>query len=145
MERFSILHSENATAHYLYALALLKQGDVPATVAAETQLEKAIELDPHLGDAYLQLGILLAGRKQFVQAETMLQKAVQYTPFPDEAHYRLAEVYRRTGEAERARQETALYKQIETQKAENAERERHEIQQFIYTLRGATTPKASTP
>ena len=141
MERFAIARSENATAHYLYALALLKQGEVPAAVAAETELEKAIALDAHLGSAYLQLGILLAGRNQYAQAEAMLQKAIQYTPFPDEAHYRLAEVYRQTREAEKTRRETALYKQIEAQKTERAERERHEVQQFIYTLRGATTPE----
>jgi len=140
MERFARLHSENGTAHTLYAIALMKQRDGPATVAAETELEKAVELDPHLGSAYLQLGILLAGRQQFAQAEAMFQKAVQYTPLPDEAHYRLAEVYRRIGEVEKARQETELYQQIEAQKAEDAERERHEIQQFIYTLRGRTEP-----
>jgi tetratricopeptide (TPR) repeat protein len=141
MERFAMVHSENAAAHYFYALALLKQGEVPAAVAAETELEKAIALDPSFGNAYLQLGILLAGRKQFTQAEAALQKAVRYTPFPDEAHYRLAEVYRRTGDAAKARQETAVYKQIEARKAEDAERERHEIQQFIYTLRGADAPR----
>ena len=146
MERFSVVHSENATAHYLYALALLKQSEVPAAVAAETELEKAIALDAHFGNAYLQLGIVLERRKQFAQAETALLKAVRYTPLPDEAHYRLAEVYRRTGEAEKARQETAMYKQIEARKAEDTERERHEIQQFIYTLRGATSPaQTQTP
>jgi tetratricopeptide (TPR) repeat protein len=141
MRRFANLHSEDAMAHYLYGLALTKQGEPQFVIGAETQFEKAIETDPHLGGAYLQLGILLAERKQFAQAEAMLQKAVECMPFPDEAHYRLAEVYRRTGEAEKARQETVLYKQIEARKAEEAERERHEIQQFIYTLRGTNAPK----
>lgn len=145
MERFTILHPENATAHYLYAMALWKQGEVSAAAAAETQLQKAIELDPHLGSAYLQLGILLAGRQQFRQAGAMFEKAIQYTPLPDEAHYRLAEVYRRTGETEKARLETARYKQVAAQKAEEAERERHEIPQLIYTLRGQTAPTETSP
>jgi hypothetical protein len=68
-----------------------------------------------------------------------LQKAVACTALPDEAHYRLADVYRRMGEAEKARQETVLYKEIEAQKAQDAERERHEIPQFVYTLRDSKT------
>jgi len=140
MRRFVTLHPENAIAHYLYGLALAKSGEGGSKGDAEAQLNRAIELDAHLGSAYLQLGILRARRKDFPGAVAALQKAVEYTPLPDEAHYRLAEVYRRMGQAEKARQETALYKQIAAQKEQDAERERHEIQQFIYTLRGETAP-----
>jgi Tfp pilus assembly protein PilF len=121
----------------------VKQGDELNTPTAQAQLELAIQLDPHLGDAYLQLGILQATRKQFASAVASFEKAIEYTPYPDEAHYHLAEVYRRTGETGKARQETALYKQISEQKSREVERERHEIQQFVYTLSG--TPPAQTP
>lgn len=143
MERFTILHAENATAHYLYGFALVKQDDELNTPAAQAQLELAIQLDPHLGEAYLQLGILQAKRKQFASAVASFEKAIEYMRYPDEAHYRLAEVYRRTGETGKAHQETTLYKQISEQKSREAERERHEIQQFVYTLSGA--PPAQTP
>jgi tetratricopeptide (TPR) repeat protein len=146
LQRFAAFHPEDAMAPYLYGLALAKQGERKNEVAAESQFNSAIRLDPHLGSAYLQLGILYSERKDFAQAVPALQKAIEATPFPDEAHYRLAEVYRRTGEMEKARQETALYKQIAAQKTEDAERERHELQQFIYTLRGAqATPSAPSP
>jgi tetratricopeptide (TPR) repeat protein len=131
MRRFVELHPENAMAHYLYGLAIAQQGEGDAAA----QYGKAIEIDPHLGDAYLQLGILQAQRKDFAGAVTALQKAVEWTALPDEAHYRLAEVYRRMGEAEKARQETALYEEIAARKAKDAERERHEVQQFVYTLK----------
>jgi tetratricopeptide (TPR) repeat protein len=146
MSRFAALRPESGMAHYLYGFALAKQGGEQGSSAeAESQLNAAIKLDPHLGNAHLQLGILYAQRKDFARAVTALQQAVEYTPLPDEAHYRLAEVYRRTGEVEKARQETALYKQISADKAQDAERERHEIQQFIYTLRGQAEalPRAS--
>ena len=146
MKRFTTEHFETAMAHYLYGFALAKQGDEASVHSAELQLNKAIGLDPHLGDAYLQLGILKSNRGDFSGAIADLQKAVEFKPFPDEAHYRLAEIYRRTGEPEKARQETALYKQISEQKSQDAERERREIQQFIYTLSGLPSPpQPATP
>jgi Tfp pilus assembly protein PilF len=144
MKRFAALHPENATAHYLYAVALAKQGTESDDAAGiESQLNIAIKLDPRFGDAYLQLGILRLEHKDFPGTIASLQKAVENTPLPDEAHYRLADVYRRTGEAEKARQEIALYKQISEQKNKEADRERHEIQQFIYTLRSQDAPTAT--
>jgi tetratricopeptide (TPR) repeat protein len=145
-ERFAVLHHENAKAHYLYGLALAKSGEQRSAAEAESELKLAIDLDPHLGNAYLELGILRSEHKNFVGAITALQKAIENTPLPDEAHYRLADVYRRTREPEKARQETALYKKISEEKSQQAERERHEIQQFVYTLRGqSSSPQPSTP
>jgi tetratricopeptide (TPR) repeat protein len=149
MKQFPTLQPQNAMAHYLYGLALAKEvGGENNRPAAESQFRKAIELDPHFGNAYLQLGILLSERKHFAGAIDALQKAIGYTPVPDEAHYRLAEVYRRMGDTEKARQETALYKQTSEQKAHEEERQRHEIQQFVYTLKDSTSPaqgQNSTP
>ncbi len=144
MKRFASLHPEMAMAHYLYGAALLKQGmhlDV-----AEGELRTALKLDAHLGDAYLQLGILLSNREDFSGAIVALQKAIEYSPLPDDAHYRLAQIYRRTGETEKARQEIAIFKQLSEKKNEDAERERHEIPQFVYTLRGqASVAPPTTP
>jgi tetratricopeptide (TPR) repeat protein len=137
MKRFVSLHPENAMAHYLYAVALLKQSASPDQGAvAEAQLNAAIHLDPHLGDAYLQLGILRMDHEELPGAISALQKAVENTPVPDDAHYRLAQAYRRAGEPEKARKEVELFEQLAEQKAQEAERERHEFPQFIYTLRG---------
>jgi tetratricopeptide (TPR) repeat protein len=145
MKRFASLHPEMAMAHYLYGAALLKQGAHPDhSDVAEAELKTALKLDPHLGDAYLRLGILLTDREDFPGAITALQEAIENTPIPDDAHYRLAQIYRRTGETEKARQEIAIFKQLSEKKNEDAERERHEIPQFVYTLRGQA-PAASTP
>ncbi len=138
-KRFVNLHPENAMAHYLYAVALIKEGGHPNHFdAAEAELNTAIQLDPRLGDAYLQLGIVRTEREDFTGAIAALQKAVELAPFPDEAHYRLAQVYRRLGDTEKANQEITEFKQISGQKNEEAERERHEIPQFVYTLREQT-------
>jgi tetratricopeptide (TPR) repeat protein len=147
MKRFASLHPEMAMAHYLYAVALIKQGARPEhTDLAEGELKRAIELDPRLGDAYLQLGVLYSQREDFPAAISALQKAVENTPIPDDAHYRLSQIYRRLGETEKARQEIELFRQLSERKNEQAERERHEIPQFVYTLREqSTTPSPSTP
>lgn len=147
MKRFVTLHSEMATAHYLYAVALMKQeSSQPNRDLVKTELKTAIKLNPQFGDAYLHLGILCSDIGDFSAAITALQKAVELMPLPDDAHYRLAQLYRRMGETEKANQEIAQFKQIAAQKDAQAERERHEIPQFVYTLRGQNpTTQPSSP
>jgi tetratricopeptide (TPR) repeat protein len=148
LKRFVALRPENAMAHYLYAVALSRQGSEQGSGdSVELHLKTAIQLDPHLGNAYLQLGILYAQRKDFSAAEAAFQKAIENTPLPDEGHYRLAQVYRATGNTQKAHEETQLFKQVTEKRREQAERERHEIPQFVYTLRnaGSEPQPASTP
>jgi len=146
MKRFASLHPDNAMAHYLYAVALMKQGNHPDdSDAAAVELNTAIKLDPGLGDAYLQLGILRSAHEDFPGAVSALEKAAEFTPLPDEAHYRLAQVYRRMGDPEKAKIEIAQFKQISELKDKEAERERHEIPQFVYTLREQNPSSQQTP
>ena len=153
LERFASLQPENALANYYYAVGLWKRRKSPddaATAAqAEALLKKSVSLDPRLGAAYLQLGVLCSDRKDFPSAISAYQKTVEASAsMPEqeqEAHYRLAQVYRRTGEKVKAQQELQLYDQLARQSAEQIERERHEVRQFVYTLRtpssSATKPK----
>ena len=147
--RFASLQPENAMAHYYYAVALSKQSPGPEDFAlVESELKRAIELDAKPGNAYLQLGILYSSKKDAPAAIRAFQKAIELLPFPDEAHYRLAQLYRQTGELEKARQEKALYDQTSQLKTKEAEQQRHEIQQFVYTLRGQNPsgpPPAAKP
>jgi tetratricopeptide (TPR) repeat protein len=137
MKRFVTLHPEMAAAHYLYAVALMKEeGRQPNSDLVENELKAAITLNSQFGDAYLQLGILCSDAGDFPAAITALQKAAELMPMPEDAHYRLAQLYRRMGETGKADQEIAAFKQISAQKDAQTERERHEIPQFVYTLRG---------
>ncbi len=145
MTRFVTLHPENAMAHYLHAMAILKSGQpAPNLATAEAELHTAVKLDPRLGDAYLQLGILRMQHADFPGAIEALQKAVETMPFPEEAHYRLAQVYRHLGNTEKASREVAEYRKLTAQRDEQAERERREIPQFVYTLR-SQSPAPATP
>jgi tetratricopeptide (TPR) repeat protein len=148
MKRFASLHPENAMAHYLYAATLLKSSDAKDHAdLAEAQLNLALKLEPQLGEAYLQLGILRMDRGDLKGAIAALQKAVEYSPVSGDAHYRLAQAYRRAGEPEKARREAELFQQVSEQKDQEAERERHDIPQFVYTLRGQNpgSPAPSPP
>jgi tetratricopeptide (TPR) repeat protein len=137
MKRFVTMHPEMAAAHYLYAVALMKQENLQLDRnLVETELKTAIKLNPRFGDAYLSLGIFCADIGDLSSAVSALQKAVELMPLPDDAHYRLAQLYRRMGDTEKANQEISQFKQIAAQKEAQAERERHEIPQFVYTLRG---------
>jgi tetratricopeptide (TPR) repeat protein len=143
--RFVRLHPENALAHYYYAVALGKQGPGSEKLAVtESELKRAIQIDPRLGSAYVELGILYSQRKDYPEAISAFQKAIEITPLPAEAHYRLGQVYGHVGEAEKASKEIALFKQISEQKKNEAERERHKIQQFVYTLR-SQSPSRPAP
>jgi len=145
LHRFSLLQPDNAVAHYNYAVALRKQSQTAEESSAlETELRRAIALDPKLGAAYLELGRLYAARKDHPAAIAAFEKAIANLALPDEAHYRLAEVYRQMGDATKARQETELYKQTAQQRSQQEQEQRHEIRQFVYTLRGGKPDTPST-
>jgi tetratricopeptide (TPR) repeat protein len=142
-KRFAALQPENALANYYYAVSLWKQRKGPEDTEnlplVESLLQKAVHLDPKLGAAYLQLGVLYAEQKEFSKAVSAYEKAVDADPGLEAAHYRLAQAYRRTGENSKAERELQIYERISKETAKQAERERRELQQFVYTLRDGTS------
>jgi tetratricopeptide (TPR) repeat protein len=139
LERFVRLQPENVLANYYYAMSLWKRRKSPEDVADSAQmkslLEKAIHLDPTLGPAYLQLGVLYSERNDLSSAIAAYKQAIESAPKLEEAHYRLAQAYRQAGETANAQAELQLYTQISKERAEETERQRHEVQQFVYKLR----------
>jgi len=101
----------------------------------ESLLNKAIHLDPEFGAAYLQLGILHSEQHDFPLAILDYQQASKADPQSEEAHYRLAQAYRQTGETGKAKAELQIYDQMAKESARRIDPERHEIRQFVYTLR----------
>jgi tetratricopeptide (TPR) repeat protein len=139
LQRFAMLQPENALSNYYYAVSLWKnrrgQEDIQTQAQVQSLLDKSVHLDPKLGVGYLQLGIVYSEGKHLSQAISAYQQAIEVQPLLEEAHYRLAQAYRQTGETSKARAELQLYGQLSKEAAQQAERERHEIQQFVYTLR----------
>ena len=149
MERFARLQPENALANYYYATTLWKRAndsaDAPTAAQIESLLNKAIHLNPKLDVAYLQLGILYGAGGNFPKAIAAYQKARDVSPELEEPHYRLADAYRRVGEKTKAEHELQLFKELTKKKSEEAERERHEIQQFVFALRDQSPAAQQQP
>jgi len=140
LARFARLHPGNALAIYYYAVSIWNRRSGPedfeAFRRARALLERAVTLDPHLGLAYLQLGILYCEERKYAEAIRACRNAIDAAPELDEAHYRLSEAYRLTGDRLNAERELAVYKLLSAKSAERVERERREIQQFVVDLRG---------
>jgi tetratricopeptide (TPR) repeat protein len=141
LARFARIHPDSALANYYYAAALWKRSQGapdPATVTqVQSLLQQAVHLDRKLGLAYLQLGIVYADLEDLPRAISAFQQAIEASPQLEEPHYRLAQAYRRTGEKAKAQQQLQLYQQLQKKTAEEAERERREIPQFVVELRDA--------
>jgi Tfp pilus assembly protein PilF len=137
MERFARLQPGNALANYYYAVSLWKRRNSHGNAAAKvrTLLERAVSLDTHLAAAYLQLGIVFADQSNFPKAIVAYEDAIAASPATEEAHYRLAQVYRKTGQPAKAQREGEIYQQLSKQSAQESERERAEIQQFVFELK----------
>ena len=165
LRRFAQLQPDNALANYYYAVSLWKESVIAADTDAEAEhdaervkrveslLQKATHLDPKLGAAYLQLGILYSQRADFSSAISAYRRAIavgseavspeevkpqfaspQLDEKLDEAHYRLAQAYLRTGDKTRAQQELQLHAEMSKKIKEDTARERREIQEFVISL-----------
>jgi tetratricopeptide (TPR) repeat protein len=147
LARFVQNQPGNALANYYFAMAVLKRGRESKSSAdsqqGEALLKQAVAIDPKLGEAYLQLGIVYAAQGASDQAIAAFKRAIEVTPGLGEAHYRLSQLYKRSGEKAKAEQEIQLYKQVEKREADEVERQRREVQQFLIILKDQ--PAVSTP
>ena len=138
LHRFVALQPQNAQANYYYAVALWKNRDPQDKSRAaqvESLLANSIRLDPQFAEAELQLGIVRADQGDASAAIPHYQRAIQIAPQTEEAHFRLAQAYRQVGQPEKSNEELRLYQQFSKESSAKLERERHEIPQFVYTLR----------
>jgi tetratricopeptide (TPR) repeat protein len=160
LARFAQLHPENALANYYYAVSLWKQSagapesdkDSGRSARIESLLLAAVRLDPKLGQAYLQLGILYAQRPDISRAIAAFQKAIEVTPAEggvqadetlEEAHYRLARIYSRVGDDEKAKEQLQLRAESAQKTKDDTARERKATQEFVISLRSKDS--VSTP
>ena len=101
--------------------------------AVESLLQKAISLDDSLAEAHVQLG------------NSMPTSTSTRSRFPNmcgpwrsiqnlsDAHYRLGTDYVHVGEKENAQKEFAIYQKLRAEHLAEVEKERAEVQQFVYS------------
>jgi tetratricopeptide (TPR) repeat protein len=145
LHRFITLQPQNAQANYYYAVALSKQNRTHSNSDSEieTLLNNAARLDPNFAPAELQLGILKSQQNDALAAIAHLSRTTQIDPQNQEAHFRLSQLYRKQGQTDKAKQELQTYKELSKKSAEQIDRERREIPQFVYTLRSQPQSQAS--
>ena len=80
----------------------LQKNDLPKALSF---LQKAVQANPDLRFAYLDLGAALTQQEQYKDALAPLQKAVELDPSQPDAHYRLGRVYQAMGNTSAAQQE----------------------------------------
>jgi tetratricopeptide (TPR) repeat protein len=114
LARFAKAHPRNGLAQFQYAMSLWKgqPESSPDLRQVETLLRRAVTLDHTLAKAFLQLGILLADQQRYAEAIPQLQSAVRLETDLAQAHYRLAQVYQRTGQKALAAKEFEIFERL---------------------------------
>ena len=135
IQRFLKLAPQDAWANYLAAIDLWKRTHATQDRAnldhIQALLARATELDPSFALAFFQRGVVCSEVGDIPAAMAALQHAVAADPTLAEPHYRLAQLYRRAGDEVNARRELSRYAELTASDAARADRERHEIQQFV--------------
>ena len=106
------LAPQNARVNYRYGLVLLQLGKSDAAIQ---HLELAVNTDPTLMDAHLQLGKALLRQGRLDKASKSF-RVVSEAAVPSEmkrsAHYQLSLVYRKMGRLEEAAHYLRLFEQL---------------------------------
>jgi tetratricopeptide (TPR) repeat protein len=134
--RFVQEHPGDERAKFYYAVSILKtNGPEERRKQAEALLAAAVRIDPKFAEAYLQLGVLQSQRGDWENAKASYERAVAAnSSFPD-PHFRLAQVYKQSGDSKRAAEELQVFERLKQSDAAAVEQRRREIRQFVVVLR----------
>ena len=137
--RYLNLQPNSPSANYYYAMTLWKQQRTSSQSASSDQAEKllgkAIQLDSHFGQAYLQLGIIHGENGHSTDAIKDFQSCISVAPKLSECHYRLGLAYRRIGEEQKAKEEIQKYERAQATETAEIERQRSNLRQFLVVLK----------
>jgi tetratricopeptide (TPR) repeat protein len=143
--RYAELRPGTALAVYYYAMSLWKgkrAEESPAEIdQVQSLLEKSLTLDPSLAEAHLQLGNLYADRHDYIKSIPEYVRTLELDPSIADAYYRLGQDYVHTGQKDRAQAEFDVYQRLRAQHLADLDKERAEVQQFVYTSKTATSAK----
>jgi tetratricopeptide (TPR) repeat protein len=111
LEQLVRTYPNNASANYYYALCLL--GDSAENLAqGEQYLRRAAALDPSNVDVHYQLGLVLEKLNKPAESISEFKLVIGQKPNTLKAHYRLAQLYRRTGQEALAKREFILIERL---------------------------------
>jgi tetratricopeptide (TPR) repeat protein len=143
--RYAELQPGNALAAYYYALSLWKgkrMGDAGLDLqTVESLFKKSIALDEKLSEAHVQLGNLYADQHEYDKSIPEYVRALELNPNLPDAHYRLGTDYVHVGQKDRAQKEFEIYQQLRAQHLAELDKERAEVQQFVYSEKAVPSNK----
>ncbi len=114
LRRAVALAPNEPTAYISVSRALLNSPAAESSLAEiSASLSRAAALNPASGDANLLLGQMYMLERNWGAAREHLVKAETELPDSPTVHFKLAQVYRRLGDAKDASSQTAIQKQIE--------------------------------
>lgn len=147
--RYAELEPGNALAQYYYAVSLSKRKRAEDTSVdlstVESLLQKAIALDDSLAEAHVQLGNLYADQHKYDKSIPQYVRALELNPNLPDAHYRLGTDYVHVGQKEDAQKEFAEYQKLRAEHLAEVDKERAEVQQFVYSAKPPDTSNTSKP
>lgn len=142
--RYADLQPSNARAQYYYAMSLWKgkrAGDSGLDLqTVESLLQKSIALDGSLPEAHVQLANLYADQHQYEKSVPEYLRALELDPNLSDAHYRLGTDYVHMGQKDRAQKEFDVYQKLRAEHLAEVEKERAEVQQFVYSEKSSAKP-----
>jgi len=140
-KRYAELEPNKARAQYYYAMSLWKgkqaDGSGLDIQEVESLLKKSIALDGSIPEAHMQLGNLYADQHQYEKSVPEYVRALALNPNLPDAHYRLGTDYVHMGKKDRAQDEFAVYQKLRAQHLAEVDKERADVQQFIYSSKAA--------
>ena len=143
--RFAELRPREPQAAYYYAMSLRK-GKRTETSSdylnqVESLLKKAVSLNPASAEAHLQLGNLYSQRHEYADAVPEYQRALNLSPSLPDVHFRLGQAYTRLGQKELAEKEFHLHQRLYEQHLAEVDKQRSEIKQFVYSMKGSSAER----
>jgi tetratricopeptide (TPR) repeat protein len=113
---FVAKYPDNAFANYYYALSLWKRhertNDTAELNRVEWLLKKAAAANPDFSDAHLQLAVLYEETGRDGLAIDAYNRALNGDANIEKAHYRLGQLFQRSGQQELARKHLAAYRAL---------------------------------
>jgi len=128
---FAHRNPDDAQANFYYAIALQQSGKEQDKKHVASLLQNAVKLDPEFAEGYLQLGIVQSQIGDWVGARASYEKAALIRPSLPDPHFRLAQIYKHTGDDLRASQELQTFERLKQSDAVAVEERRREIRQFV--------------
>lgn len=126
-----------------YCGALLFQrdymaGDRTHLVEIVKRLRGAAAILPNDPSPHCELAKVFWSMDRWTEAQPAAETCARLDPNAAEAHYRLAQIYRRLGNSEKAQQQMKLYETASQRQADENERRDETMKAFVYTIRAET-------